>query len=96
MENVTIEVLWLCFLLKELQILPSIHTLLWFDNISAMYLSNNPLFKASRDNVHKGVLKVEYLSTKDLLGISLNPTSVGNKICERVGSYKYKSHISYR
>jgi hypothetical protein len=41
--NNVVEATWLCQLLHELQTLPSRCTLVYCDNISAVYLSTNPV-----------------------------------------------------
>jgi len=76
----TIEILWICSLLAELQISTSSMTTLWCDNLGATFLSANPVFYARtkhvevdyhfvRDRVAKREreIQVRFISSKDKL-----------------------------
>ena len=69
----------------ELGFTPTQQPLIWCDNISALYLSANPIFHARtkrienefyfiRDLVRNGQLKVNFISTKDqIVGMLAKP-----------------------
>jgi histone deacetylase 1/2 len=74
----TVEVIWLQYLLTDLQI-PSISApIIWCDNLGATYLSTNPIFHARtkhvevdylfvRDSVVKKKIQISFISSHDQL-----------------------------
>lgn len=76
--DVSTEVTWIMYLLRELDIAPTTAPRLWCDNLGATYLCANPVFHARikhveidyhfvRDKVATGELQVSFISTKDQL-----------------------------
>jgi histone deacetylase 1/2 len=74
----TAEVLWLCYLLTYMCFSPSSVTTIWCDNLSATYLSANPIFHArtkhvkvdyhfARDGMAKKEIQIRFISSKDQL-----------------------------
>ncbi|KAG8366106.1 hypothetical protein BUALT_Bualt17G0041400 [Buddleja alternifolia] len=74
--NAAAEGAWLCSLLHELRIPISPIPVLWCDNVGAIYLAANAVFHAwtkhveidyhfVHDMVSKGLLRLQFLSTKD-------------------------------
>jgi hypothetical protein len=51
LANVTFEIIWIEYVLRELGIKQKTATVLWCDNLSAMYLSANPIFQARMKHV---------------------------------------------
>jgi histone deacetylase 1/2 len=47
----TIEVLWLHYLLSVFCFSPSSVTIIWYDDLGAIYLSANPIFHAQTKHV---------------------------------------------
>ena len=73
LANTTAEIMWLRSLLGELDFSPTSCTL-WCDNISAIYMTSNPVFHARtkhveldyhfvREQVASGVISVKYVAT---------------------------------
>ncbi|KAJ8760941.1 hypothetical protein K2173_021979 [Erythroxylum novogranatense] len=78
LANVTAEVLWLSYLLRELGLATALPATLWCDNIGAVYLSSNPIFHGRtkhveldyhfvREQVKLGTLIVRFISSADQL-----------------------------
>lgn len=76
MANATAEIIWVQTLLKEIGIDSPAKVHLWCDNMGAKHLASNPVFHARtkhievdyhfvRERVQKGLLGVDYISTKD-------------------------------
>ena len=75
-SNAATEIQWIKSLLTDLCVPIAHSSILWCDNIEATYLTNNPLFHARtkhieidfhyvRDQVLRGQLHVQFVSTKD-------------------------------
>ena len=47
----TANVLWLCYLLSDLQITPTSMSIIWRDNLGIIYLYENPIFYARTKHV---------------------------------------------
>jgi histone deacetylase 1/2 len=76
LANAAAEIQWLKTLLSDLHVSTIHPSILWCDNIGAIYLTSNPLFHARtkhieidfhyvRDQVLNGQLNVRLISTKD-------------------------------
>jgi len=76
--NGTNEVIWLQYLLRDLQILSISSPILWCDNLGATYLSANPIFHARtkhvevdyhfvRDRVAKKEIQIRFIPSQDQL-----------------------------
>jgi histone deacetylase 1/2 len=76
LANATAEVMWLQTLLDELEVAQSKTTVLWCDNIGAIYLSANPMFHARtkhievdyhfvRERVAQKLLDIRFISSGD-------------------------------
>jgi histone deacetylase 1/2 len=74
----TTEVIWLQYLLRDLQILSISAPILWCDNLGATYLSANPIFHARtkhvevdyhfvRDRVAKKEIQIRFIPSQDQL-----------------------------
>jgi histone deacetylase 1/2 len=74
----TAEVIWLQYLLRDLQILSTSAPTLWCDNLGATYLSANPIFQACikhvevdyhfvRDRVAKKEIQIRFIPSHDQL-----------------------------
>ena len=74
----TAEVIWLQYLLTDLQIPTTYAPIIWCDNLGATYLSANPVFHARtkhieidyhfvRDRVAKKEIQIRFISSKDQL-----------------------------
>ena len=74
----TAEVIWLQYLLTDLQIPSTSAPIIWCDNLGATYLSANPVFHARtkhvevdyhfiRDRVAKKEIQIRFISSKDQL-----------------------------
>ena len=74
----TAEVIWLQYLLRDLQILSTFTPTLWCDNLGAIYLSANPIFHARtkhvevdyhfvRDRVAKKEIQIRFIPFHDQL-----------------------------
>jgi len=72
----TAEVIWLQYLLTDLQIPTASAPIIWCDNLGAMYLSANPVFHARtkhieidyhfvRDRVAKKEIQIRFISSRD-------------------------------
>jgi hypothetical protein len=94
--NATAEIIWVQSLLRELGISQSQPSVLWCDNISATYLSSNPVFHARtmhikvdyhfvREQVTHKLLQIKFISSKDQLAeIFTKPLSLPQfKGCRR-------------
>ncbi|XP_019183579.1 PREDICTED: uncharacterized protein LOC109178412 [Ipomoea nil] len=78
LADVSAEVTWLVYLLRELGISLAVPPILWCDNLGATYLCSNPVFHARTkhveidyhfvcDKVAQKELQVSFISTKDQL-----------------------------
>ena len=76
LANATAEVLWICSLLQELHYHVKSASTLWCDNLSAIYLTANPVFHSRMKHVEIDFhfvreliawksIQVKYLSTVD-------------------------------
>lgn len=76
LANATAEVLWVCSLLQELHCHVKSAPTLWCDNLSAIYLTANPVFHSRmkhveidfhfvRELIARKSIQVKYLSTVD-------------------------------
>jgi hypothetical protein len=86
--NATAEIIWVQSLLRELRVSQPQPHVLWCDNISATYLSSNPVFHAQmkhikldyhfvREHVAQKLLQIKFISSKDqLAGIITKPKSL--------------------
>jgi hypothetical protein len=74
----TAEILWFCYLLRDLFFSPTSVTTIWCDNVGATYLSANPIFHARtkhvevdyhmvRDRVAKNKIHIPFISSEDQL-----------------------------
>jgi EAL domain-containing protein (putative c-di-GMP-specific phosphodiesterase class I) len=74
----TAKVIWLQYLLRDLQILSTSAPTLWCDNLGATYLSVNPIFHARtkyvevdyhfvRDRVVKKEIQIRFIPSHDQL-----------------------------
>jgi histone deacetylase 1/2 len=74
----TTEVIWLQYLLTDLQIPSASAPIIWYDNLGATYLSANPVFHACtkhvevdyhfvRDKVAKKEIRIRFISSRDQL-----------------------------
>jgi len=72
----TTEVIWLQYLLRDLQILSISTLILWYDNLGTTYLSANPIFHAPtkhvevdyhfvRDRVAKKEIRIRFIPSQD-------------------------------
>uniref|UniRef100_A0A1J3JSN7 Retrovirus-related Pol polyprotein from transposon TNT 1-94 n=1 Tax=Noccaea caerulescens TaxID=107243 RepID=A0A1J3JSN7_NOCCA len=80
--NTAAEIRWVCSLLSELGIAPTVTPVIYCDNIGATYLCANPVFHSRmkhialdyhfiREQVQNGTLRVSHISTHDQLADSL-------------------------
>jgi histone deacetylase 1/2 len=78
LANDTAEVIWLQYLLTDLQIPSSSAPIIWCDNLGATYLSMNLVFHARtkhvevdyhffRDRVAKKEIQIRFISSRDQL-----------------------------
>jgi len=78
LANGTVEVIWLQYLLTDLQIPSSSAPIIWCDNLGATYLSMNLVFHARtkhvevdyhffRDRVAKKEIQIRFISSRDQL-----------------------------
>jgi histone deacetylase 1/2 len=78
LANGTDEVIWLQYLLTDLQISSASAPIIWCDNLGATYLSTNPVFHARtkhvevdyhfvRDRVAKKEIQICFISSRDQL-----------------------------
>jgi len=78
LANGTTKVIWLKYLLIDLQILSASAPIIWCDNLGATYLSANPVFHACtkhvevdyhfvRDRVAKNEIQIHFISSQDQL-----------------------------
>ena len=74
--DATAELIWIKYLLRELQFQLSSTPILWCDNVGVTYLASNPVFHARtkhveidyhfvREQVNSQELRIGYISTKD-------------------------------
>ena len=85
--HATTELIWLRSLLGKLGF-PCSKTVVYYDNIGAIYLTSNPIFHACtkhveldyhffRERVLDGSIKVQFISNKDHLGdVFIKPLGV--------------------
>ena len=76
MATTTCEIMWILYLLKDLQVQYQEAVDLFCDNMSAIHLSNNPVFHErskhiemdchfSREKIKEGLIKPIYLKTQE-------------------------------
>jgi len=78
LADITSELLWVIFLLTELDHTPKANPVIFCDNLGATHLSANPVFHSRmkrialayhfvRENVQNGKFRVSFVSTDDQL-----------------------------
>jgi len=87
MDNTTVELTWLTFILKDLYILMTSPPTLYCDNLSALHITINPVFHARskhieldyhfvRERVFLGQLIIKHISTnKKVVDLFTKPMS---------------------
>jgi hypothetical protein len=74
--NITVEIMWIQILLRELQVPCPSMAKLWCDNLCAKYLSINPVFHIRikhievdyhfvREQVAQKLLEIDFVSSRD-------------------------------
>ncbi|KAH0656713.1 hypothetical protein KY285_031595 [Solanum tuberosum] len=92
----TSEPLWIRLLLKEIDLSSGSLPSLWCDNLSATYLTANPVFYSRtkhmeidfhyiRDLVQKKELRVQYISSHDQLADILTKPLLKDRFCDLCG-----------
>lgn len=76
--NATAEIMWVTTLLREIGYAPAASATLWCDNVSAIYLTSNPVFHARtkhveidyhfiRDQIRLGIVSIRFLKSAEQL-----------------------------
>lgn len=93
--NATAELMWVTSLLREIGYAPNHSATIWCDNVSAIYLTSNPVFHARtkhveidyhfiRDQIRLGIVSIRFLKSAD---------QIADILTKPLGQQLFASHL---